>query len=73
MSTVVVIDPEIHSGDPCFAGTRVPVDILFAYLAANDSVETFLEQYPSVTRDQVETLLREVTELAKASAQKVPA
>ena len=47
---VIVIDPEIQSGAPVFAGTRVPVKNLFDYLEAGDSLDVFLEEFPSVTR-----------------------
>ena len=51
-SLVVHRDPEILSGTPVFVGTRVPVKILFDYLAAGDSLEVFLDEFPSVTRAQ---------------------
>lgn len=50
---LIWINPERMSGAPCFFGTRVPVQILWDYLEAGDTVEVFLEQYPGVTRDQV--------------------
>ena len=49
---VVVVDPDIMSGTPCFAGTRVPVRGLLDYLEAGDSLDKFLEQFPTVSRDQ---------------------
>jgi uncharacterized protein (DUF433 family) len=39
------------SGEPCFAGTRVPVKSLFDYLEAGDSLDEFLDQFPTVTHD----------------------
>ena len=45
-------DPEIMGGELVFVGTRVPVYNLFDYLEAGDSLDEFLEQFPSVTRDQ---------------------
>ena len=50
-------DPEIMSGTPAFVGTRVPVQVLFDYLEAGDSVEAFLYSFPSVTREQVQAVL----------------
>jgi uncharacterized protein (DUF433 family) len=47
----VVSDPEILGGTVVFAGTRVPVRILFEHLEAGDSLEVFLSDFPSVTRD----------------------
>jgi uncharacterized protein (DUF433 family) len=49
---VVHRDPEILGGTPVFVGTRVPVRILFEYLKAGDSLEVFLDQFPSVRREQ---------------------
>jgi uncharacterized protein (DUF433 family) len=49
MSSVVKIDPEIMSGAPCFAGTRVPIQNLIDYLEGGDSIEDFLEGFPSVS------------------------
>jgi uncharacterized protein (DUF433 family) len=45
-------DPEILSGTPVFAGTRVPVRSLFDYLEGGESLDEFLRQFPSVRRDQ---------------------
>ena len=56
---VIVIDPEIQSGAPVFAGTRVPVKNLFDYLEAGDSLTVFLEQFPSITRDMAIAALEE--------------
>ena len=47
------IDPEVMHGTPCFAGTRVPVKNLFDLLAHGRSVDYFLEQFPTVKREQV--------------------
>jgi uncharacterized protein (DUF433 family) len=49
---LVEVDPEKMSGTPCFIGTRVPVTHLFDYLEAGDSLDYFLKDFPSVTRDQ---------------------
>lgn len=45
-------DPEIMSGRPCFAGTRVPVRNLFDCLARGHSLDGFLEEFPGVKREQ---------------------
>jgi len=50
-------DPERLGGVPIFRGTRVSVKSLFDHLAADDSVETFLADFPGVTREQVHTVL----------------
>jgi uncharacterized protein (DUF433 family) len=48
---VVVRDPEILGGIPCFRGTRVPFQNLLDYLEAGDTLDEFLEQFPTVTRE----------------------
>jgi uncharacterized protein (DUF433 family) len=49
-------------GTPVFRGTRVPVQTLIEYLEAGDSVDEFLEGFPSVTREQVIAFLEEAKE-----------
>jgi uncharacterized protein (DUF433 family) len=49
---VISSDPEIQGGAVVFAGTRVPLKNLIDYLEAGDSIELFLEDFPSVTREQ---------------------
>lgn len=48
---LVTSDPEIMSGAPCFSGTRVPVKNLFDYLEGSSSLDDFLEDFPTVSRD----------------------
>ena len=52
IESVVRCDPGILGGTPVFAGTRVPIKNLVDYLAAGDSLERFLDHFPSVTREQ---------------------
>ena len=52
LNEVVHTDSEILSGEPVFVGTRVPLRNLFDYLEAGDSLEIFLDAFPSVTREQ---------------------
>jgi uncharacterized protein (DUF433 family) len=52
LESVVRSDPDVLSGAPVFAGTRVPLKNLVDYLAAGDSLERFLDHFPSVTREQ---------------------
>jgi uncharacterized protein (DUF433 family) len=61
-SSVVKIDPEIISGSPCFAGTRVPARTLFDYFEGGETLEDFLEDFPTVGRDQAKVLLEEASE-----------
>jgi uncharacterized protein (DUF433 family) len=51
-------DPEILGGTPVFVGTRVPIQSLFDHLEAGDSIDDFLEGFPSVKREQVIALLK---------------
>jgi len=53
----ILVDPDIQGGTPCFAGTRVPVKSLFDALKHGRSVDYFLEQFPTVARDQVAAVL----------------
>lgn len=45
-------NPDIFGGTPVFAGTRVPIQSLFDYLEAGDSLDTFLVDFPAVSREQ---------------------
>ncbi len=66
--SVVKIDPEIMSGAPCFASTRIPIQNLIDYLEGGDSIDEFLEDFPSVTREQVISFLEEAKESVLARA-----
>jgi uncharacterized protein (DUF433 family) len=57
----IKIDPEIMGGTPCFAGTRVPIKNLFDALQDGDTLDDFLEGFPSVMREQA----IEVLEMAR--------
>lgn len=52
LNQIVWIDPERLSGEPCFKGTRVPVQALIDHIEGNSTLEDFLAGFPSVTRDQ---------------------
>jgi len=56
---VVHSDPEIMSGTPAFVGTRVPFQTLLDYLEAGDPLGAFLEDFPTVSREQVVTALEQ--------------
>ena len=55
--SLITIDKEIMGGQPVFTGTRVPVESLFDHLEAGVSLDTFLEDFPSVTKEQAINLL----------------
>ena len=61
MQLPISVSPEILGGTPVFSGTRVPVQTLLEYLEAGDSIDEFLDGFPSVSREQVLSVL----ELAK--------
>jgi uncharacterized protein (DUF433 family) len=52
IADVITSDPEVQGGAVVFAGTRVPLKNFIDYLEAGDSIEVFLEDFPSVTREQ---------------------
>ncbi|WNZ25572.1 DUF433 domain-containing protein [Leptolyngbya sp. NK1-12] len=62
---VISCDPEIMSGTLVFAGTRVPVKILIQHLIAGDSLDDFLDDFPSVTREQAVAFLEMVLKEAE--------
>ena len=59
LEQIVNSDPEIMSGEPVFAGTRVPVRNLLDYLEGGQTLEEFREDFPSVTREQAIAFLEE--------------
>ncbi|PYV65607.1 MAG: hypothetical protein DMG97_31825 [Acidobacteria bacterium] len=56
-NNLITISPEIMGGTPVFGGTRVPVQTLFEYLEAGDTIDDFLDGFPTVTREQVVAVL----------------
>jgi len=61
--TIILRDPKILSGIPCFRGTRVPFQSLLDYLEAGDTLDQFLEQFPTLSRQ----MAIEALETAKES------
>ena len=51
IASVIMKDPEILGGEPVFRGTRVPFKVLTDYLEGGDTLDQFLEEYPSVSRE----------------------
>ena len=56
---IIHLSPEIMGGTPVFAGTRVTVQTLLEYLEGGESIDNFLEGFPTVTKEQVIAFLRE--------------
>lgn len=54
---LINIDPELMGGTPVFRGTRVPVETLFDHIKEGDSIEMFLDDFPTVSREQAITFL----------------
>jgi uncharacterized protein (DUF433 family) len=71
LTKIVHSDPEILGGTPVFVGTRVPLKSLYDHLEAGDTLDEFLDSFPSVSREQAIAALelgREITEAHAASA-----
>ena len=68
LESVVRCDPDVLGGTPVFAGTRVPIKNLMDYLAAGDSLERFLDHFPSVPREQAVAALELANDLLTARA-----
>jgi uncharacterized protein (DUF433 family) len=68
MSKAITTDPEIMHGEPVFRGTRVPVKTLFDYLEGGETLEDFLEGFPTVPRTLAVEVLEEGRQLLLAGA-----
>ena len=67
--SVVSISEEVMGGTPVFAGTRVPIQTLVDFLTAGDSIDDFIDGYPTVSREQVvEYLKPAAAEMEKRAA-----
>lgn len=65
---VINIDPEILGGTPVFSGTRAPIKNLFDYLETGDSIDTFLNDFEGVSRNQVVKVLEMPQKLIETSS-----
>jgi uncharacterized protein (DUF433 family) len=70
-SNIIHSDPDILGGTPVFIGTRVPVKTLLDYLEAGDSLDIFLDHFPSVNRKQAIAVLELAKEMLIAHANPV--
>lgn len=59
---IIMTDPEVMGGTPCFWGTRVPVRTRLDYLEAGDSIDEFLKGFPTVKRGAVVAFLESATD-----------
>jgi uncharacterized protein (DUF433 family) len=67
-NNIIVKDPEILHGAPVFRGTRVPLQALFDSLEGGETLEEFLEGFPSVTREMAIAALEEAHQLLSSKA-----
>ena len=65
---IISRDPEVMNGALVFAGTRVPVEILIQHFVAGDSLDKFLDDFPTVSREQAIAYLKMTLETADARA-----
>ncbi len=66
-SKIISSSPDVMGGTPVFTGTRVPIQTLLDYLEGGESIDDFLEGFPTVTREQVIAFLEEAKEQIVAS------
>ncbi|OGI47791.1 MAG: hypothetical protein A2151_01210 [Candidatus Muproteobacteria bacterium RBG_16_65_34] len=66
--SLISSSPDVLGGTPVFAGTRVPVQTLFDYLEGGETIDDFLEGFPSVTREQVISVLEQARDRMVKSA-----
>ena len=71
LSKLINIDPEILGGTPVFTGTRVPLKNLFDYLETGETIETFLQDFETVSREQVLKVLEISEKLIQTSSETV--
>lgn len=64
---VISASPEVMGGTPVFAGTRVPVETFVEYIKAGESIDSFLEGFPSVKKEQLLAFLDQAQDLIIAS------
>ncbi len=57
MNPRITTDPEICGGEPCIAGTRIPVHTILSHLAAGDSQEGILQDFPRIEREDIAACL----------------
>ncbi len=65
---IVTCSPDVLGGTPVFAGTRVPVQTLIDYLEGSETIDDFLEGFPTVSREQVVAFLEEAKDRVVAAS-----
>ena len=69
MNGIVTRHPEIMNGQPVFVGTRVPIKTLTDYIEGGDTLDTFLDHFPSVSREQAVAFLEAAREYMSTAAE----
>ena len=64
LSHRIVSDPEICGGEPCVAGTRIPVWVILSHLASGEDIETILPNFPNLSREDILACLEYASYLA---------
>jgi uncharacterized protein (DUF433 family) len=72
IDAIVSVSPDVMSGTPVFRGTRVPIKNLLDYLAAGESLDEFLDQFPTVKREQASALIELAEELLLSKIDEAP-
>lgn len=70
-TNLITIDNEIQSGQTVFTGTRVPVKSFFDYVTTGESIETYLEDYPSVKKEQINEFLKLLSNLFQKTTETI--
>ena len=68
----VTVNPKVQGGLPCFTGTRVPVSSLFDHLKKGYTVEQFLQDFPTVAREQIDSVLEQAKSDVPRHAEHIP-
>ncbi len=63
VQSIVASNPKIMGGTPCFVGTRVPFQTFMDYIAGGETLDTFLDHFPTVSREQATEALAKAGEL----------
>jgi len=68
----IVVDPEIHHGEPCIRGTRVPVAVVLGSLAQGLTPEEIIREYPSLSREDIQACLAYAAEVIRSGELLMP-
>lgn len=68
LSTRIVSDTNICGGEPCLAGTRIPVWVVLSHLAAGEDIETIVRNFPRLTKEDIQACLEYASYLATEKA-----